>query len=593
MIDRTTRLRWRRRFRRSRRQVEDMGTTAEDSLERLFFRRLNRLAKVRRFIVSWVLLLILLIGGVIMQTRALGSYYQALKPVPGGIYSEGHTGTFTNANPLYAVSGVDSAVSRLLFAGLFKYNQNNELVGDLAEKFTVDEKGATYAVTLREGLQWHDGKPVTTDDVLFTYSAIQNPDAKSPLAGSWQSVKLEALDKRTIVFTLPNALSAFPHSMTNGIVPKHLLQGVPMAQLRSVSFNNTNPVGTGPFKWGSVDVSGSSIADREQSVSLVPYERYHHGQPKLTRFIIRTFTDEKRLLKNFTDKQLNAVVGLEVMPDEFKNDAELKEYNIPLTGGVYVFFKSGHEILADTKVRRALVQSVNTQDVIGGLGFPVVPVRSPFLDNHIGFNKDLVQLPHNVQEANKLLDESGWKMDADGVRKKNNKPLTFRLYSQSTSEYAYVTQVLQRQWRAVGVNAEVLLQPDTDLQGTISRHDYDALLYGVAIGVDPDVFAYWHSSQADLRLRTRLNFSEYKSTPADKALEAGRTRSDPGLRALKYQPFLQAWRNDAPALALYQPRFLYITRGPVFGFEPKVFNTGIDRFNNVHELMIRQTRSTQ
>ena len=149
-----------------------------------------------------------------------------------------------------------------------------------------------------------------------------------------------------------------------------------------------------------------------------------------------------------------------------------------------------------------------------------------------------------------------------------------------------------KEWRAVGVDVPVILQDSNDFQSTLSGHDYDALLYGVSIGVDPDVFVYWDSSQADVRAAQRLNFSEYTSTTADIALEAGRTRLDPTLRIIKYKPFLQTWQVDAPALGLYQPRLLYVTHGPLFGLTDHAINSNADRFNNVQNWEIRQARVT-
>jgi len=123
-------------------------------------------------------------------------------------------------------------------------------------------------------------------------------------------------------------------------------------------------------------------------------------------------------------------------------------------------------------------------------------------------------------------------------------------------------------------------------------HTYDALLHAISIGVDPDVFAYWDSSQADIRSNARLNFSEYKSTTADTALEAGRTRLDPALRIVKYRPFLQAWQTDAPALGLYQPRFLYITRGTVYGLTDHALNSDSDRYASVADWQIHTAKVT-
>ena len=248
VIDRPTKLRWRRRFRQKRRQVEDLSVQAEVHLEKNFFKRLSRLVGVQRFVLGWLLLFVLLIALVISQIRGLGAYYLENTPVAGGTFTEGIIGSFTNANPLYATNPVDSSIANLVFAGLLKFNEKSELVGDLAESWTVDEPGFRYTITLKKGLVWHDGAPLTAQDVLFTYQTIQNPDARSPLYGSWQGIVVEAPDDQTVVFTLPNALSAFPNALTNGIVPKHLLVTIPIAQLRSARFNTASPIGAGPFR---------------------------------------------------------------------------------------------------------------------------------------------------------------------------------------------------------------------------------------------------------------------------------------------------------------------------------------------------------
>jgi peptide/nickel transport system substrate-binding protein len=155
-----------------------------------------------------------------------------------------------------------------------------------------------------------------------------------------------------------------------------------------------------------------------------------------------------------------------------------------------------------------------------------------------------------------------------------------------------VTTQLQRQWLKLGIRLDPEYLSTTELQNSIKFHDYDALLYGIEIGVDPDVFAYWDSSQADIRAAARTNLSEYKNTTADISLEAGRTRINPALRIIKYRPFLQVWQQDNPALGLYQPRYLYITHGMVAGLTDHVINTGTDRFNNVQNWEIRQARVT-
>lgn len=587
MIDRTTKLRWRRRLRRSQKQVEELGSQAENNLDKHLFNRLSRLELVRRFVAGWVILFLLIIGGLLLQAKVLGRYYLSAQPAPGGIYTDGIVGAFTNANPLYLTTSADNSVSRLVFSGLFKFDQDNKLIGDLAKTWTVDESGKVYTVTLNENLFWHDGAPLTAEDVVFTYSLIQNPDAKSPLANSWQGIKVEAINKSQVRFTLPSILSAFPYSMVNGIVPKHLLDGVPFAQLRSISFNSRRPVGSGPFKWEAVEVVGESAEDREQRIALVPFEGYVNGKPKIDKFIIRTFNNEKKLIDAIVNKEVNGAAGITLMPEELKKDIQIRDYNVPLTSQVLVFYKNSNEIFKDIKVRQALNYAINTNEVLAKVNRPLLPSNSPLLKNQVGYDANSIQRANNKELANKLLDEAGWVRDETGTRRKSDLKLTFNITTQSNSVYESIANELKRQWNELGVNVDIIQLKDEDLQSSLAVHNYDALLYGISIGPDPDVFAFWHSSQADLRSPQRLNFSEYSSVAADRALEGGRTRSETDVRAIKYKPFLDAWVNDAPALSLYQPRYLYIVRQPLEGFNSTSMNNGADRYNNVSNWMVR------
>lgn len=594
MVSRAFKLRFRRRLRLRRRQVEAFGQQAEDQLERNFFRRLERLRDVRRFVVGWLLLMVLLIGCMVVQLRALGGYYQTLQPAPGGTYTEGIIGAFTNANPVYATSAFDQAASRLVFSGLYKYNEKNQLVGDLAQgPLEVDVTGTVYTVHLRQGVKWHDGKPLTADDILFTYQVIQNPDAQSPLNSSWQGIKVDAPDARTIRFKLPNVLASFPYSLTNGIIPKHILGKAPMATMRSLPFNTRNPIGTGPFRWKALEVLGDSAQTRQEQIALSPFDEYYGGQPKLNGIVLHSFRNKQDMVNSFDRHEINAMAGLDSVPAALRRDDSIRTYNLPLTAAVMTFFRTTDGVLSDVKVRQALVQAADTDAITKSLDYPATPVTQPFLHNQFAYDPAYTQAPYNVAAADAQLDAAGWTVGKGGYRYKDGKQLTFQLYAEDTSEYRHVAEMLRKQWKAAGVNVQIVLQKSTDLQSTLATHGYDALLYGISIGSDPDVYAYWDSAQADMRAQNRLNFSEYNSRIADVALEAGRTRLDPVLRIIKYRPFLQAWHDDAPALGLYQPRYLYVSRGPVFGLEEHYMNSAVDRYGNVQNWMIRQVPTSQ
>jgi ABC-type transport system substrate-binding protein len=257
-----------------------------------------------------------------------------------------------------------------------------------------------------------------------------------------------------------------------------------------------------------------------------------------------------------------------------------------------VFFKTSAGVLADQKVRQALVQATDVPRIIRQLGYTTHEVKEPLLLGQLGYDPSLAQPPFNLKAAQITLDGDGWVVGKDGIRTKDGKQLAFTLAAAKTPENKMVTGHLREQWKALGARLNVQLQDSSDFQSTLSYHTYDAILNGIAIGVDPDVFVYWDSSQADIRSSHRLNLSEYKNATADAALEAGRTRIDAGLRVIKYKPFLQAWQQDAPAVGLYQPRLLYLTNGPVAGLSENPISMPTDRFINVQNWEIREAKVT-
>jgi ABC-type transport system substrate-binding protein len=197
MVSHYMRLRVRRKMRTRKKQVVGMGESANKQLDRHIFRRWHNLKTSWRFVTGWLSLIILLVIAVVFQVRTLGSFYLEASPIAGGEYSEGIVGSFNNANPIYATSAVDAAVSRLVFSPLLTYDANNQLTGDLAASWDVDARATIYTVVLKPNLVWQDGKPLTSDDVVFTFQTIQNLDAKSPLSPSWRGVKIEKLDTKT------------------------------------------------------------------------------------------------------------------------------------------------------------------------------------------------------------------------------------------------------------------------------------------------------------------------------------------------------------------------------------------------------------
>ena len=263
-----------------------------------------------------------------------------------------------------------------------------------------------------------------------------------------------------------------------------------------------------------------------------------------------------------------------------------------LTAGVYVFFKTSTGILSDPNVRSALVQSVDVPKIITSLGYKTNAVNEPLLQGQLGYNSTFKEPGYNYQNAQNILTSDGWNVSKNGLRVKGNQTLSFTLTVLHNHEYIKVAKLLQSYWNKIGVKVNLQILDPTSMSTALFTHDYNALLYGIQIGTDPDVFVYWDSQQANIQSQTRLNLSEYSNPIADEALKEGRTKLNPAIRAIKYEGFLKVWQEDLPALGLYQPRDLYITKGPVYNLNRSVINSTSGRLDNVSNWEINQAMVT-
>jgi peptide/nickel transport system substrate-binding protein len=555
--------------------------------------RIERLSNVKRFVSLWLGSLLLLIVIVIFQIFNLSSYYQRVATVPGGIFIEGSSGVYTNANPIYATTDPDNTISALIFAGLFKNGPNGQLLPDLASGYSTADNGKQYIVHLKAGLTWQDGQPLTSKDVVFTFDTIENPNAGSPLFSDWQGIQVSAPNPDTVVFTLPDVLASFPYQLTTGILPQHLLQNIPVTDLKSANFNTIHPVGAGPFEWGAIQViNGNNPSNEEVQIALKPFPKYNSGKPKLNQFEEDIFANQNQLTTAFLNHSITAMEAITPPPINVQNNPGVIKYNFILRAATMVFFRNtaNDGIMNDQTVRTALVEGVNVRSIIKHLGYPTFRVNEPFLQNQFTYNSKYAQPGYNPSQAIKLLVSDGWTTIKNGIRYKNNQPLEFTLTAANNQENQMVISELKNQLKKIGVDLNPQLLDPLDFISALNEHNYDAVLTSISIGVDPDVFVYWDSAQASIQSATRLNFSEFENSTADESLQAGRIRLNPQLRIIEYQPFLQAWQTAEPALGLYQPRLLYLSNTPIGGLKTFQLTNNSDRFENVQNWEIQQAK---
>lgn len=311
------------------------------------------------------------------------------------------------------------------------------------------------------------------------------------------------------------------------------------------------------------------------------------GHPKLDRITLRTYTTFDKALQAYSQGILTALADVPV--DQIgaleNSQRSVVLSNIATSRAVFVFFKTTNPILSDVAVRRALTLAVDTNQLKQKLDGRYNLIKGPLMAGQLGFDKNLVQPGYSLDSAKQILDQAGWVAGKDGIRTKNGQRLTINLVTQDDVDYTRAAETVQQAWLGVGAEAKISLYKSDELQNSYVRtHNYDALLYGIDLGADPDVFAYWHSSQAT---PPGLNLSEFSNGVADDALEAGRTRSDPALRAAKYRAFLDEWRNNFPAIALYNRRYIYAQHPNARTFSAKRLINPADRFNNVENWSAR------
>lgn len=542
----------RKKLRRRARKIESATLKHAHTF---IVRRWENVKHVRRFALAWLVLVALLIGVSALQMLAYQRHLTQTGPVEGGTFAEGVTGPLEIINPLFAMTSAEHSASKLIFSGLLSYDETNHLRGELASNWRVENEGRRYVVDLREGIQWHDGQPVTADDVVFTVERIKNPLTRSALYRSWTSVTVKKLSDTSVAFELPAPNTPFPHALTFGLLPKHLLNDIKPEALREADFNRT-PIGTGPFMFSRLQI----IDPSEDRVVLYANanKQFVRGVPKLGRFQLHVFKDSESIRQAFVTKEINAAADLTSGDIKQIQDRGMsaKVLDVSIYDGMYSLFRMDGPILQDSSVREALRTGLDRRKILDDLHGNGRSLEGPLLPEQVPSLATKKQPGYNRERAEQLLDAAGWRLE-NGKRSKGGIELGLTVVAPQIGDYPAVLESVAKQWRALGVTVDTqLVSPETISQNVLLPRAYDVLIYELVLGADPDVYAYWHSSQADPRLR---NLSNYRSTIADEALASALTRPETGLRNLKYETFVDAWLRDIPAIALYKPTLHYVT----------------------------------
>ena len=513
-------------------------------------------------------------------------------PAHGGTLTEGIIGTPRLINPVLAISDADRDITELVYSGLIRKMPGGEIVPDLASSYEISNDGLSYTFTLKDDLTFHDGKPLTTDDVLFTIEKAQDQILKSPKRLNWEGVTVQKIDDKKIRFILKQPYSPFIENATIGILPKHIWKNINSEQM-SLSDFNTNGVGSGPYKIESIKKDSSGIPSYYK---LNSFKKFALGKPYIDTMVVRFYANEKELVQALKS---GAVDNINAIDPEYAKDIS-KDFQIittPLPRIFGIFFNQNQSpALSDIAVRRALNNTINRKEIIDSVLYGYgVPAYSPIPKTGKDYvpvyqSSESIDQDKKITEARASLEKAGWKWNEEKkvLEKKNKKnivPLSFSITTADTPELKAAAILVKGQWEKLGANVEIRIFESGDLNQNIIRpRKYDALLFGEIIRQNSDPYAFWHSSQ---RNDPGLNIAMYANSSVDKLLEVARTTTDEKKRQESYRLFESEISSDIPAIFLYSPDFIYVLGKNLKGVDFAETTITSERFTVVYKWYLK------
>ncbi len=537
-------------------------------------------SKERLLIRSLILIIIVSLAFLVVR------FYQrhiVYLPENGGNYIEALVGQPSYINPILAQSDIDRDLTKLIYSGLFKYNENLEIEPDLADSYEISEDKKTYTIHLRPGILWHNGNPLLADDVLYTFEIMKDTEFNSPYAISFQGVELQRIDDYTVSFTLPEPFSPFLSNLTIGILPGHIWNDVGPTNFRLAEYN-IRPVGTGPYKFKEL------TKDREGTIKSYKIEKnpnYYARTPYVDEISFKFYTDFESSINALNN---NNVDGISYLPKNLKNNLSNKKiftHELQLPQYTAVFFNQKNSLFKNEDINKALSLGTDKERILTeALQGQGVIVDAPILEGFIGYNPDIEKFRYDPTRAAAVLDEQGWIIPEDGgLRQKDGAVLQFSLTTVDQAEYLKTAEILIENWEALNIGVELkIMNPSRVDKEVIKPRNYEAFLYGEILGSDPDPYAFWHSSQS---LNGGLNLSSYFNKNVDTLLEDARKTDNVEERAQKYIEFQNLLIADMPALFLYSPIYEYPVIAKLKGIDTKRISVPSDRFNGVEDWYIK------
>ena len=507
------------------------------------------------------------------------------EPQSGGVYVEALVGSPSRFNPLLDFNNqVDRDVDRLVFSSMIHFDSRGNPQPDLAESLGISVTGDVFNVVLRRNALWHDGTPVTTEDILFTVSLLRNPEMPIPpdLVELWNSVEVIAFDALNIQFRLQEPYSPFIDYLSFGILPSHLLAGKTPQEIINDPFNLA-PVGTGPYKLDELRSENGRIT----GMVLQAYENYYLETPFIEKFVFRYFSSTEEALEAYRNGD---VLGISHIDPEALNDvlAEpgLNVYTSRLPQMSIILLNLDHPekpFFGDEIVRKAMMMALNRPWMIDQvLNGQAVEAHGPIFPGTWAYFEDVDTFEYAPDEAISMLREEGYGLPSGGgtVREKDGIFLAFDLVFPNTLEHTALAQMIKEYWAKIGLAVNLIpVEYDALLRDFLEPRQYHAALvdWTLARSPDPDPYPFWHQAM----ITGGQNYSKWDDRRASEYLEQARVTPNMFERTRLYRNFQVHFSRQLPALPLFYPVYNYAVSDEVRGIQLGPVFDPSDRFATI------------
>jgi peptide/nickel transport system substrate-binding protein len=485
-------------------------------------------------------------------------------PVPGGHRITAAQADASNLIPFMAGDTASHAVGGLIFSSLLRYDRQLRLTGDLARDWQIKNGGRTLVFHLREGLRFADGEPLTSADVAFTWRTVTAPDTRTPYGKQYRRVdRVETPDPHTFIahYDEPYA-PALSTWASLAIVPEHRLAE---ADINKTPFAR-DPVGSGPYQLERWQAG--------QSITLRGYDGFHREGPYIDRVTFRILPDTTTQFLELAAGNLDQM-GLSptLYRRTFPSRPDLRErvatYQYLGSNYTYLGFNLRRAPFDDRRVRRAIAHAIDRQQLIDGVLLGLGErIAAPYKPGTRWYPKGLQPLGFAPQRARALLAEAGWRdRDGDGVREKDGRELRFDIVTNNDNQQRKIAAtIIQRRLKEVGIRVNLrLVEWATLLSRFINPHDFDAVILGWSLSLDPNQYSIWHSSQQG---QSQFNFVGLEDPTVDRLLERGLRTFDKAEREAIYHRFAAELQKATPIVYLYAPYSLSAVHRRIRGVAP-------------------------